>query len=520
LLRAAVFLLGILCATWSQAADINFKTLLMPGKLIEGHAKLESDCAQCHVSFAKQAQDQLCAGCHEAVAMDIAQRRGFHGRLEKSAALACKQCHTDHKGRAADILNLDRDAFVHSATDFALEGKHAEAACSSCHVAGKKYRDAPSECSSCHRADDRHRGALGKDCASCHQPAAWKQTRFDHGKTRFALKGSHQQVSCAACHAAQRYRNTPTSCVACHGLNDVHRGANGEQCQRCHNETSWKKSTFDHARDTRFALRGAHATAACSGCHRDGKFETKLDTACVACHRSDDVHKGSNGERCDACHSQSAWAKPTFDHNTATPFALRGRHAEAACKSCHRGNVRDPVPKTCQGCHRLDDVHKGQQGERCESCHNESGWKLKVAFDHAKTRFPLSGLHAVVPCEGCHISAAFKDTSSRCVACHKKDDRHDGALGDGCDSCHSAKGWKRVHFDHAKTRFPLTGKHAKAQCNDCHREPADRVKIASDCFSCHAHDDEHDGRFGRNCERCHNTSDFKTVDFKSIHGLR
>ncbi len=519
--RSAIFFLLNLCAMLANADDMNFKTLLMPGKLIEAHAKLENDCGKCHASFAKQAQDQLCVQCHDVIAADIANQRGFHGKLEHQTALTCKQCHTDHKGRGADILGLDRDTFNHAGTDFKLEGKHADLACASCHEQGKKYRVASSACYSCHRADDRHRGALGKQCETCHSPSAWKQTRFDHNKTQFALKGGHQQAACGACHPGERYKSTPQTCVACHAMNDVHRGANGEKCQQCHNESSWKKSTFDHARDGHFALNGVHATTSCNRCHREGNFEVKLKTECVACHRTDDVHKGKNGERCDSCHNEAAWSKQKFDHNTATKFMLRGKHSDVACNACHRGNVHDALPNTCNGCHRLDDVHKGQQGERCESCHSETGWKNKVAFDHAKTQFPLAGLHAVVPCEGCHVSAAFKGTSTRCIACHKKDDKHTGTFGDTCDSCHTVKGWKRVQFDHAKTQFPLSGAHAKVQCTDCHREPADKVsvekvKVARDCFSCHAADDEHDGRFGRACERCHNTTDFKTVSFKQV----
>lgn len=498
---------------YAHSAESVFKTLLMPGKLIEGHAKLESECSKCHVSFEKKAQDKLCVQCHDVIAADIANKTGFHGKLEHQTALACKQCHSDHKGRTADIVGLDRDNFNHKQTDFPLEGKHAGLQCASCHQSGKKFRDASGECYSCHKTADAHRGALGQKCASCHNPKGWRETKFDHNTTKFALKGGHQQTSCGACHPGERYKNTPTTCVACHAINDVHRGSNGNECQRCHNETNWKKSTFDHNRDTHFALRGAHSSTACNACHREGKFDVKLKTECVACHRNDDTHKGKNGDRCDSCHNENSWSKQKFDHDRDTHFVLRGKHIDTMCNGCHRGNVHDALPKNCIGCHKLDDVHKGQQGEQCENCHNESGWKEKLAFDHAKTAFPLSGLHATVPCEGCHISSTFKGSPKKCSACHKAVDKHRGTLGSSCDTCHNTKGWKRTQFDHTKqTQFPLTGAHAKLRCGDCHREPTEKIQMPKDCYSCHAADDEHDGKFGRYCERCHNTTDFKQVE--------
>jgi hypothetical protein len=509
-------LLALLCASISLPAhcdELSFKTLLMPGKLIEGHAKLEAECAKCHVSFAKQAQDQLCVQCHDVIGADIAAKKGFHGKLEHNTALACKQCHTDHKGRTADIVGLDRDNFNHGATDFPLEGKHGELQCGRCHAAGKKIRAASSECYSCHKVVDKHRGALGQRCGSCHNPNSWKETRFDHSTTKFALKGNHQQASCGACHPSERYKQTPTACVACHAINDVHRGANGRECQRCHNERGWKQSTFDHARDTHFALLGAHAATNCNACHREGKFDVKLSTSCVSCHRNDDTHKGKNGDKCESCHNESAWSKQKFDHNRDTKFMLRGKHSDASCISCHRGNLHDALPKNCFGCHKLDDVHKGQQGEQCDKCHNESGWKEKLAFNHKDTQFPLTGLHAVVPCEGCHISNAFKGAPKQCVGCHKAVDKHKGTLGGNCASCHNTNGWKRWKFDHAtQTEFALNGAHAKLQCGDCHRTPAETAKIAKECYSCHVRDDEHDGKFGRYCERCHNTTNFKQVE--------
>jgi protein-arginine kinase activator protein McsA len=55
--------------------------LLMPGDVIKGHAKDEENCDKCHKKFDKLAQSRLCADCHKDVGKDIAEKKGFHGRL-------------------------------------------------------------------------------------------------------------------------------------------------------------------------------------------------------------------------------------------------------------------------------------------------------------------------------------------------------------------------------------------------------------------------------------------------------
>jgi nitrate/TMAO reductase-like tetraheme cytochrome c subunit len=49
----------------------------------------------------KRAQDKLCMDCHKDVGRDVKEKKGLHGR--QLTVKACKECHTDHKGRAAKI---------------------------------------------------------------------------------------------------------------------------------------------------------------------------------------------------------------------------------------------------------------------------------------------------------------------------------------------------------------------------------------------------------------------------------
>ncbi len=133
----------------------------------------------------------------------------------------------------------------------------------------------------------------------------------------------------------------------------------------------------------------------------------------------------------------------------------------------------------------------------------------RIDFDHDLTRFPLIGLHAAVPCEGCHLSQEFKGTSRACNACHK-DTHHEGRLGSACEQCHNPNGWPLWRFDHAtQTKFDLTGAHAAISCHACHREKSpETLALTTECYSCHSQDDKHRGAFGRACGTCHSTTSF------------
>jgi hypothetical protein len=504
-LRHAFAMLLTLGACLVQAQTIE--SVLRPGDVIRGHAKWEAECDACHVKFDRAAQDRLCMDCHKEIGQDVRARTGFHGRLKPQA---CRACHTDHKGRDAQIAPLDKKAFDHAQTDYALRGAHQNVECDKCHVAPKKFREAPSDCLACHRKDDVHKGALGAKCADCHTENRWKETRFDHDKTRFPLTGKHVDIKCTDCHKNDKYKETPRSCLGCHRKDDDsakgHKGQFGEKCDSCHDTKAWKPSTFNHDTDTKYALRGKHRTTRCAACHTGHLFRDKLGSACIDCHQKDDTHKGSLGRDCGACHTERDWKEsPKFDHDK-TRFPLLGKHREATCKDCHKSANYKEAPSDCLGCHRKDDKHAGNLGAKCADCHNERAWKPAPKFEHDKTRFQLRNAHAApkVKCSACHADLTkFRDTRLECIACHKKDDKHDGTQGEKCDQCHGDKDWKTTRFDHRLTRFPLLGRHVAVKCDACHK--TQRYKDApSDCYSCHQADDKHKLRFGTACEACHN----------------
>jgi hypothetical protein len=495
---------------------------LMPGQVIKGHAKLEEKCGECHVRFNQNAQSGLCRDCHKDVKADIQKHEGFHGRLDDNKE--CRECHTDHKGRNANIIILDPNKFDHSKTDFPLLGAHLKkekVKCKDCHDAKKKYREAPSGCVDCHRKDDKHKGSLGSGCKNCHNERNWKDTRFDHSfeKTRFALIGKHIDVKCSKCHVSQsKYKGVSHECVACHRKDDKHKGKYGKKCETCHTAKDWKRIEFDHDTQTKFKLLGKHETVKCVACHKAPLYgKEKTPTTCIACHRKDDVHKGGLGTKCETCHTEKKWKTSKFDHDKDTKFPLLGKHITTKCDACHTPDLKAKKVKlatTCIGCHLKKDVHKAKLGKRCETCHNENDWK-KAKFDHGRARFPLLGMHIKVDCKKCHQTQIYVDTPGDCFACHKKDDDkvHKLRLGKNCASCHNARSWKTWDFNHdTRTKFKLDGAHQKISCYSCHKVIMDeRVIVPRTCDGCHNNDDVHRGEFGQLCDRCHLTTKWKNL---------
>lgn len=225
-----------------------------------------------------------------------------------------------------------------------------------------------------------------------------------------------------------------------------------------------------------------------------------------------------------------------------SPGELSTLHAEAEglanCAKCHAltGGIPD---SSCVECHKDIGarVQSGKglhakaaaEGKKCFQCHSDHKGKSfnMVSFDtkefeHSQTNtgYVLDGKHIKADCAKCHTAKTAKGVpsfllkDSACRACHQ--DVHKGALGADCERCHNANSWKGadVRFDHAKTRYPLDGKHEKAACAKCHVTGA-VFKVAGfeKCVTCHKKEDVHKNSLGETCENCHKTSSWKEVRF-------
>ncbi|MCA9292908.1 MAG: hypothetical protein KDA20_03750 [Phycisphaerales bacterium] len=154
----------------------------------------------------------------------------------------------------------------------------------------------------------------------------------------------------------------------------------------------------------------------------------------------------------------------------------------------------------------------------CTLCHMGTDWNTlrpDFVFDHeAETGVPLTGSHQSAQCLLCHNDRGpvTQFAAKGCAGCHV--DVHLGHLGPSCDRCHTEDTWRPndAIAAHNRTRFPLIGAHAGAECYMCHEGAESGVFLPLDttCQSCHLDayvrttDPDHDSvGFGTNCQDCH-----------------
>lgn len=232
-----------------------------------------------------------------------------------------------------------------------------------------------------------------------------------------------------------------------------------------------------------------------------------------------------------------------------SPGDLTKAHAHleglSNCTSCHVLGEQVQNSK-CLDCHKeineLINLNRGfhsgsdVKGKNCWQCHSEHhGRNFKIVnfnpkqFDHTKTKFELTGAHKKAECNSCHQKKFIKDPdlkkrentwlglSMDCASCHE--DFHQGTLEKDCASCHNTEAFRPApKFDHNKTKFKLTGAHIKIECIQCHpkekKEGKDFQKFKgisfAACVSCHK--DPHQGKFGNDCQSCHNTNIFQEIN--------
>jgi len=468
-----------------------------PGDLSRAHEALEGsqNCTQCH-EVGKEISGKKCLACHDEIQSELNAKEGFHFR---SMNQTCTACHKEHLGRTARTYSFEPKKFEHTSTGFTLAGKH-----------------------------------LMIGCQDCHSPA--------HIRNAVVTRKSTQ-------YPHDTYLGLSAACVSCHA--DPHKNKFGQDCSSCHTSVNWQVSNrFDHSR-TSFALEGKHAEVACAKCHpgidkqgagKEITLAAKSFADCTPCHTSPHLF-GVNEMTCSSCHAAQGWElaleKP-FDHRQ-TRYRLVGKHQSVRCEQCHSAAGRTTFAqrfllsfRKCTDCHT--DKHHGEFVKRynndCALCHTESGYRPSTftLVRHSQSRFALTGAHQALLCDECHLQKSdnvwkFHLSSLRCESCHE--DVHKGQFaaemnGASCEKCHSTDRWSTGSFDHSRTSFPLTGKHATAACSDCHKGPMSRMtgsrqfqKISGECESCHK--DAHVQQFAvegkTSCERCHQPDGWKSLLF-------
>ena len=328
-----------LSATPARLAAQDAELLVAPGKLSRVHAGL-AGLNNCAACHTerKKVDAGKCLACHKDLADRVKAGRGFH----RNKGTNCLPCHPEHLGEEFKLIEWDLKKFSHAETGYPLVGRHKTVTA----------------------------------CVTCHAPA-----RAPAGKKQktYLLK----DASCSACHA------------------DPHQGKLGDRlCRLPFPRHPLPKAVFDHGKSG-FPLKGAHrAPGVRSQCHPAQKRAGPPRSRCSDCHS--DPHRPSYAQSCNACHDENSWKTTRRSTMTGPASPCAGNTSPWRAAQCH-----PPGAKTkkiafadCSDCHR-QDPHRGQFGRECRSCHVVSGFE-KVAFDHGRTGYPLTGKHAGVSCRQCH----------------------------------------------------------------------------------------------------------------------
>jgi hypothetical protein len=530
--------------------------LLSPGPLSHQHVTLEGDqhCGDCH-SSGKRVDTNLCLKCHQDLGARISAGQGLHGRQYKGKP--CEGCHVEHLGKEARLVRWDPQKLNHAETGWSLDGAHKGPACSKCHSRTNQrgaatYLGAPTDCKGCHK--DPHENRFGATCTNCHNDVSWKELNlksFNHDQARFPLKGAHQKAACAKCHQEPpKYVGLQfSSCTNCH--KDVHAGKLGPNCAGCHDENAWKPANMGRGGHPGVSLANGHSSVACRTCHDKGNLVApSRGSECVSCHRP--VHKAPFGRGCAQCHASIAWMGLSrsvgLSAHSRTAYPLTGKHEQTNCAGCHKPSLpretryRKLTFAHCADCHT--DQHRGEfaakPGVECAPCHSTAGYRptLFAVAAHADTKFPLVGKHASAACSACHTGARphveLRVEKQACADCHQNPHGEQFATEmkqGGCGHCHEPAGWDLPKIDHST--WPLTGAHATAKCESCHKPtPEDRKSgkgasyrgVPRNCSGCH--DDVHAGQFRTGepviaeCDKCHATNLFKIPKFDHANVAR
>jgi len=414
--------------------------------------------------------------------------------------------------------------FDHASTGFVLEGAHAAADCSSCHLQGV-FKGTPTQCNTCHAPGSRMSGQsmpaghikTTPMCEECHSSQQWTPlVRMNHD----VVSGS-----CSSCHDGKNAT----------GKSSVHISS-GNDCETCHTTFSWITSIFDHS---------GVAPGTCFTCH-NGTTATGKTPSHIA-----------SSNTCDDCHNTSSFTSAVFDHsgvtgncsschNGTTATGRNSTHIQttSVCEDCHGTTSFSPALRvdhadvlgTCFSCHNGTTAtgktpNHIASSNTCDDCHNTSSFTSAV-FDHSGVTGNCSSCHngttatgknsthiqTTSACEDCHGTTSFSpalrvdhaDVLGTCYSCHNgvtapgKTATH-LATSNTCDDCHTTNAWIPAVFDHAgvtspcstchngttATGKPLTHIQTSGQCDDCHTTIAwipasfDHSLVTGSCSSCH-----------------------------------
>lgn len=274
------------------------------------HAEFEQECGHCHAPL-HCVTDTKCQDCHMEIAEQRGTTTGLHSRLP--GVNECQTCHTEHQGREASI------------TEFAF-----------------------------HNID--HELLSGFSLAN-HQ--------WDY---------ENNNMSCKSCHSKGRYGDEALDCLTCH-INEnhdqtaEHMDLYGSDCVPCHDGNA-RWADFDH--DQVYLLDGEHENTDCAACHIDQVF-TGTPQDCVSCHNDSKMYGEIFGDKCERCHSTTAWLPAQLTvHTFLVDHGEEIGSSTLTCETCHEKTYTEYPCYSCHDVQEMQDYHLDidiDAYENCIDCH-------------------------------------------------------------------------------------------------------------------------------------------------------
>ncbi|MBT3233609.1 MAG: cytochrome C [Calditrichaeota bacterium] len=265
------------------------------------------ECNRCHVkNLTASLKCDHCQDCHKD------EHQGQFSDREDGGA--CESCHNLN-----NFSPPDYDIPQHQTSDYPLTGSHLATPCFLCHSPiddGKvpiyaRFDFEDKTCSGCH--NDTHNGQADKwlnigGCEYCHITESWRKVEsFNHESSQFKLLGKHIDLNCSRCHYSiindgdnvkVILKPIDTKCLSCHRdphngqFDDSGKNESADFCHKCHDPSGWSDLKFEHNRDSRYKLDGAHFNLSCEKCHPILKNENNetyilykpLGSECSDCH--------------------------------------------------------------------------------------------------------------------------------------------------------------------------------------------------------------------------------------------
>ena len=336
-----------------------------------------------------------------------------------------------------------------------------------------------------------------------------------------------------------------------HGLRRLPQGRAprraGHACETCHTPSTWsnQREMFQVHNRTRFPLFAVAREAGLPGLPprpaarpstrpRPPSAAPAMPATYERDHEPEPRPAGFS-RRCEDCHRVTARAGRARPSRTRRRFPLAGGHAGLACARCHAGRRLTRLadarasPATSRTTPRASEPQPRRR--RLPDARASPATRARAggrpAFDHAATRFPLTGAHTAGrvrplprgrPATRAPPRTALAATRRTTTAPRTRTTGGGASRPRARAATPPEPGGRRTSTT-TQTRFPLTGAHQRVDCARCHvggrytGTPDGLLLLPPGRLRPHHEPEPRAAGFPTQCETCHTTNAWRPANF-------